>query len=160
MDELLASPRDFPITVFADNSASEINFSHGAVVIQPSMQSYHQAMTSLIGTHTGSADSVLEMTSLRGNSANSPYLVSQTSSLALEGEGFNASDYLNQAAYVHLTDPAILGPEYDIPRNIFLQARPHHPEARRIWEDLYELYRTERMDICGLDLEPMPTDTP
>ena len=160
MDELLASPTDFPITVYAENTASKINFPPSAVVIQPSMQSYHKAMTFIIGTHTGSADSILEMTSVRGNSLDSPYLVSQTFSLALEGEGFNASNYLNQAAYVQLADPAILGPEYDIPRNIFWQARPRQHEARRIWEDLYELYRTERMDICGLDLEPMPTDTP
>ena len=63
-----------------------------------------------------------------------------------------------KAAYVHLSDPGIPGPEYDIPRQVYLRSRPQGAESRKVWEDLYELYRMRRMDICGLDLEPMRVD--
>ena len=58
---------------------------------------------------------------------------------------------------MQLLDPNIPGPEYDVPRSLFLQSRPEEIEARKAWEELYEIYRLRRMDICGLDLEPIPT---
>ena len=63
---------------------------------------------------------------------------------------------LNQVGYVRFTDPEVLGPEYDTPYQTWVEARPNSASARRTWENLYEQYRTQRMKVCGLDLEPLP----
>ncbi|MCJ1323853.1 hypothetical protein MMC10_000514 [Thelotrema lepadinum] len=63
---------------------------------------------------------------------------------------------LSRVGYVRFADPEILGPEYDIPYQTWVEARPSSGSARRTWESLYEQYRTQRMNVCGLDLEPLP----
>ena len=83
-------------------------------------------------------------------------IVSTTSSLHNASEDFDSDTFLSQAGYVQLLDEDIKGPEYNIPRDVFLQSRPEPGEARTTWEALYEMYRTRRMNVCGLDLEPMP----
>ena len=62
----------------------------------------------------------------------------------------------SSASYVHFSDPALLGPEYDIPRELFLREAPTDSRARIIWARWYEKFRDLRMEVCGLDLEPMP----
>ena len=85
--------------------------------------------------------------------------ISKSSSLHQQGQDFESSGFMAKAAYVQLSDPGISGPEYNIDRQVYLQSRPRSAEARRAWEDLYDMYRMRRMDICGLDLEPMPLDS-
>lgn len=60
------------------------------------------------------------------------------------------------AAYMRISDPGILGPEYDIPQNVWEQARPESPKERMIWEGIYSDYRAQRMAVCGLEVEPLP----
>ena len=86
----------------------------------------------------------------------SSYVVTRTSDLGFQGEAFNSTAYLEQAGYIRLSDPAILGPDYNIPRHVLLQSQPTVIQTGKTWLDLYELYRTRRMDVCGLDLEPVP----
>lgn len=80
-----------------------------------------------------------------------------TTSLLGEGEetAFNATEFMDVTAYVHLEDPGLPGPEYDIPRQVFVKAMPETQEARRVWQGVYEKFRDKRMDVCGLDLEPV-----
>ena len=68
---------------------------------------------------------------------------------------FNATDFLEMTAYVHIEDPGVEGPEYDVPRPDFVRAMPSGKEARKAWEIVYERYRDARTDICGLDLKPV-----
>lgn len=67
---------------------------------------------------------------------------------------------LSTPAYLHLSDPNLPGPEYNIPRRKFLSIRPEAPQARRLWEFAYETFRERRMAVCGLDLEPWDDDGP
>ncbi|KAI9825129.1 MAG: hypothetical protein M1832_001449 [Thelocarpon impressellum] len=66
----------------------------------------------------------------------------------------NATTFLSLAGFVHLGDGRLPGPEYDIPRATFSKASPEGAEARKVWDAVYSRFREERMDVCGLDLEP------
>ena len=80
-----------------------------------------------------------------------------TTSLLGQGEetAFNATEFMDMTAYVHFEDPGLPGPGHDIPRQAFMKAMPETAEARRAWEIVYTKFRDKRMDICGLDLEPV-----
>ncbi|MCJ1247606.1 hypothetical protein MMC30_004821 [Trapelia coarctata] len=146
----------------AETNTSVIAFSDltdalpPVTLLNPSSDSFDDAMASLRKNPLSEASYLAANTRfLPPPSALTP-LTYQTSSLRLAGADFDADEFLAEVGYVQLDDPEILGPEYDIPRNVFLNARPESAETRRAWEDLYERYRMRRMDICGLDLEPMP----
>lgn len=83
------------------------------------------------------------------------HLLATTGLLENEGSGINATDFFEMTAYVHLSDPGLPGPEYDIPRHDYVKAMPGTTEARRVWESVYMRFRDARMDVCGLDLEPV-----
>jgi len=88
---------------------------------------------------------------------NRVHLLAKTSLLESEDASatLNATDFLDMTAYVHFDDAGLPGPEFDIPRRDFLGAMPAEAEARRAWEAVYERFRDRRMDVCGLDLEPV-----
>ena len=144
-DKLLAIPTNSSIT--------PIDHSSSGLIVKPSKTSFREAMV------PGVTFPVVERKAagfkriyLSGN----PYVVTQSSDMGLQGDAFNSTAYIQQAGYIRLTDPAILGPEYDTPRHVLLQALPDSVQASKTWLDMYELYRTRRMDVCGLDLEPVP----
>ena len=92
------------------------------------------------------------------DSSSSPIIL-QTSTLlnpssAHQPRDLNATTLLASTAYIHISDPNLPGPEYDIPRGSFLAARPQEGQARKVWEFAYERFREDRMRVCGLDLEP------
>jgi len=127
-------------------------------LLTPSSDAFDGAMASLRENSLSEASFLKENTRFLSPPAPLTPLSAQTSSLRLADSSFDADTFLSEVGYVQLNDPEILGPEYDIPRNVFLNSRPEGAEARRAWEDLYERYRMRRMDVCGLDLEPMPDD--
>ena len=152
LDTLFSIPTNASFTSFSDSSSN----SSPLALITPSKAAFHTAMASLRG------DPFSELSYLHSNthfltlpSTPAP-LVSRTSSLHNVSEDFESKTFLSQAGYVQLLDEDIKGPEYNIPRDVFLQSRPQPGEARTAWEELYEMYRMRRMDVCGLDLEPMP----
>lgn len=83
------------------------------------------------------------------------HLLATTGLLESESSGTNATGFFDMTAYVHLSDAALLGPEYDIPRHDFVKAMPDSKEARMVWESVYERFRDARINVCGLDLEPI-----
>lgn len=84
------------------------------------------------------------------------HLLATTALLGNENsDSFTAKDFLDVTAYVHVEDPGLPGPEYDVPRQDFVKAMPRAKEARKAWESVYERFRDARMNVCGLDLEPM-----
>lgn len=84
-------------------------------------------------------------------------LLAETGLLEEEsGKMFNTSRFLDSTGFVRLRDEGVAGPEYDVGRDEFVPAMPRGKEARRAWERVYEIYRERRMDVCGLDLEPVP----
>ncbi|MCJ1257851.1 hypothetical protein MMC24_005677 [Lignoscripta atroalba] len=129
------------------------------LLVRPSMKAYHESISSF------PAATYLEEDYLGNVSKAPPHiapdtsrLIIETSGLHLQKEAFNSTTFLAGATYVRLSDPEIPGPEYDISREVFLRSRPTEPEPRKAWEELYELYRMRRMDVCGLDLEPVMRD--
>ena len=82
--------------------------------------------------------------------------VVETSAIHLEDDGLNLSSFINKTSYVHISDPGMLGPEFGSPRSRLIRARPEQTEPREVWEAIYERYRQQRMEVCGLDLEPDP----
>jgi hypothetical protein len=69
---------------------------------------------------------------------------------------FNATAFEESTTYVRLSDPELPGPEYDVPYSDRVRLRPKNRDAEEVWSRLYEDFRQERMDVCGLDLEYMP----
>ena len=125
-------------------------------LIKPSNRSFVDAMSFLRSNPNSESTYIRNTTHFVPAPSTSVPLVSQTFSLASAHEYFDATKFVSQAGYVQLSDPDIPGPEYNVPRSVFLKARPEQSEARRAWEELYETYRMRRMDVCGLDLEPIP----
>lgn len=156
MDRLLSTPTTLPISYFPDRSHSLSGSALIGMIIQPSMQSFHNTINVSNNTQPSQETAALKISGIHSGYGMNPYLLSRTADLSLQDKGFNVTTYNNQVAYVQLVDRNIPGPQYDIPRNIFLQSRPAELEARKIWEELYEMYRIRRMNICGVDLEPMP----
>lgn len=92
------------------------------------------------------------------DSENKVHLLATTSLLENESSStFNATDFLDMTAYVHLSDPGMPGPEFVVPRQDFVRAMPSIKQARKAWEAVYERFRDLRIDVCGLDLEPVET---
>ena len=86
---------------------------------------------------------------------NSINLLAETGPLNNVGTQFNATSFIEGTAYVKVKDDGLPGPEYATPRGMLAGAMPREKEARKAWEAVYERFREVRMDVCGLDLEPV-----
>ncbi|MCJ1479617.1 hypothetical protein MMC13_008303 [Lambiella insularis] len=152
LDTLFTIPHNATFISFSDTSSDLSPLT----LINPSKVAFDTAMA-FLRSNSGSETSYLHNNThvLSPPSTPAP-IMTRTSSLHQADNLFESSTFLSQAGYIQLRDPNILGPEYDIPRDVFLRSRPDSQEARRAWEELYEMYRMRRMNVCGLDLEPMP----
>ena len=158
LDDLFTTPMNTSVATLSAQFG-DFPVSPSMVLLRPSMERYHNLAGSL-SSGEYSEESFLQNTSRIVENSPRPdrenvRLLAETSALRVEGDGFNATSFFADTSYVHIRDPAMPGPEYDAPRDAFLQARPNGFHARGAWEDIYETYRTKRMDICGLDLEPV-----
>ena len=128
------------------------------LLFQPSTRAFQDVISSI---HAGSysEDDYLQniqlMTDFAGDQV---HLVAKTSTLHMENDEFDARKFLDVTSYVHLSDPLMPGPEFDAPRGMLNMARPSSFQPRKAWVDVYERYREQRMEICGLDLEPIAQD--
>lgn len=80
----------------------------------------------------------------------------ETSAIHQESDRFNLSSFIDTTSYVHISDPGMLGPEFGESKSRLIRARPEQMTQREVWEAVYERYRQQRMEVCGLDLEPDP----
>ena len=158
LDTLLTMPTNSPLKVISEATGGVIDVVPSGLVIQPSVQSLHEFKASLENVSSAEeAQHSLYVPNKTEDQAASQHLLWRSSALVVEDENFDAKGFLQQVAYIRLFDTNILGPDYNNPRHVFLASRPDNLEARQVWEDLYENYRTQRMNICGLDLEPIPS---
>ena len=126
-----------------------------AIMVKPSVPGYQN-----IRKLTPAITSMREFTAAVDSTPSFTTLFSGTADLKLgpsPGQDPEHSGSLHLIAYMRFTDPEILGPEFDIPRDTWMKAKPVASGPRKVWEDMYEQYRGDRMAVCGLDLEPMPT---
>lgn len=61
-----------------------------------------------------------------------------------------------QSYYVNFEDEATPKPWHIFPIEIEQRVRPKRPDDERVWKALYSTWARRRMDVCGLDLEPLP----
>ena len=69
---------------------------------------------------------------------------------------FNATEYIENTAYVRFADPDLPGPEYDIPYSSIVKMRPTGEDQSFLWEKIYSTFKDRRYGVCGLDLEVWP----
>lgn len=82
-------------------------------------------------------------------------LLAQTSGLDDVDAQFDALQFLDTTSYIRVSDLDLPGPEYAIPRQDYVRAMPRSKQARKAWEGVYERFRDARVEVCGLDLEPV-----
>ena len=126
------------------------------ILLQPSNDAF-QSMLSSLPTGGYREDGVLEKIPLLSDMPEDQvHVLARTSDLRFEDRDFSSKEFLEETSYVQFSDSTILGPEYDIPRSSISSAIPKDEQPKKAWKDVYERYREKRMDICGLDLEPVP----
>lgn len=106
--------------------------------------------------HTKLLARVLSEQNLIPASAANNRLVLESSYLRIKPQGSEVMSLASPASYLHFSDLSLPGPEYDIPRDVFLREAPGEGRSRDTWTGWYEKFRDLRMEVCGLDLEPMP----
>lgn len=124
------------------------------LLLEPSMRAYNGSLPSIVARTYSDEGFLQNIPKITKTSENQTNLVVKTSSIHLEDENFDLSYFMENIAYVHISDPGMPGPEYDTPRSRLLRARPKQAEQRKVWEAVYDRYREQRMEVCGLDLEP------
>ena len=125
------------------------------ILFEPSDKAYTEVAEHLAGTSYSESDFLHNIPMMTDFAEDQIHLVARTSALRLETEQFDAAEFLDMTGYVHVSDPDLPGPEYDVPKDKVSSARPASIEAGMAWEKSYELFRQQRIEDCGLDLEPL-----
>lgn len=154
LDLLFTLPMESSILGISGKSEEEFNLP-SIVIFEPSISAYNGAL-SAIPIEIYSDDEFLRHIPQISGNAGQGHLIARTSAMSLKFNKFTATDFFKSVSYVQLTDPDFPGPEFDIPSEMFVRARPKLPQNRAIWERVYEIFRERRISICGLDLEPFP----
>ncbi len=159
LDSLLAFSKSEPMAAFPA-TAERKDLSTSLLMIHPSQQTFSQLralrtekdMTDLAmlrETFTAPESLMSEWSLSMGN------VVYDSSSLRKTTGSFNATAFEQSTTLVRLADPDMPGPEYDVPFADRVKLRPENAEAEETWTKLYEMFRQRRMEVCGLDLEPV-----
>ncbi|KAI9795847.1 MAG: hypothetical protein M1833_006796 [Piccolia ochrophora] len=127
------------------------------LVVRPSAADYHD-MKSLFASESFHTDIELLRTHYAGQGTvlapkDEITLVLETSSLQRVSAHFQATAVYASTSYVHFSDSMLPGPEFAVGRDDLLQAKPKDFEAGRVWQSVYDRFRQERRDVCGLDLD-------
>jgi len=144
--------------------ASEAEISTRLLLITPSREDFNRAHNQLAAGPISDSELLArlmpEPNLLPPSSTDQNYnkLVAETPYLHSQSQNFDATSFLASTSYVHISDPNLPGPEYDVPHEVFFQEAPSESQSRRVWESMYERFRELRMNVCGLDLEPMPIE--
>ena len=147
------------------------------LILEPSKQSWKDTVASLpegayldaeflhlvpiVGAPVSSpspSDSSVSETENRPADTSPTGLLTETNTLKDADAQFVADDLLDGGtAYVRIWDEGLPGPEFDVGGLMRGQRKGQVPitsEARKAWVGARERYRLNRMDVCGLDLEP------
>lgn len=164
LDSLLAYAPAQPFAALPGLHSEAPSFSDSLYLFRPSHTTYKN-FTETLSTKAASDFSLLAGTFPVPGAYFPDYLlpadspvVATTSSLTLYSERsistrFNTTEFLSRTAWVRLWDPDLPGPEYDVPYHERRQVAPADENARIVWERLYSVFREDRMEVCGLDLD-------
>lgn len=126
------------------------------LIFEPSTEALNKSMAVIEAGNYREDEFLRSIPSSNAAASNRSDSVVETSAMYLEDDGFNLSSFIDKTSYVHISDPGMLGPEFGSPRSRMIRARPEQTEPREVWEAVYERFRQQRMEVCGLDLEPDP----
>jgi hypothetical protein len=160
LDSLLAFSKSEPMAALPATTERD-SLSTSLLLVHPSQETFQQLKTlraskpmsdldMLRSTFTGPESLIAEGSTSMGN----VYYESQN--LRNPVDEFNATAFEEATTFVRLSDAEMPGPEYDMPYSDRVKLRPKNREAEQVWSRLYEDFRQQRMDVCGLDLEYMP----
>lgn len=152
LDLLFTLPMETPVLGISANHNGDSEAS--VVLIEPSNEAYQKVTEHLSETGYHETEFLHSTPMMTDFAEDQVHLVVKTSALQLEKEPFDSAEFLKMTGYVHLSDPDLPGPEYYIPKDKILSAQPSGAEPRKAWEKSYERFRQQRIDVCGLDLEP------
>ncbi|KAF1917514.1 hypothetical protein BDU57DRAFT_513810 [Ampelomyces quisqualis] len=160
LDSLLAFSKSEPMAALPATPGKK-ELSTCMMLVSPSKATFQQLKKlrtenslsdlDLFRTAFPAAESVMAEWSL---SMGNVYYESQRLGEAVDD--FNATAFEASTTFVRLLDAGMPGPEYDIPHSDRVKLRPKKLQAEEVWSRLYEGFRQQRMDVCGLDLEAMP----
>ena len=134
----------------------EENQTPPVLIFEPSKEALNKSMAAIESGNYREDEFFRIIPSSDAATSNKTNSVVETAAMYLEDDGFNLSSFIDQTSYVHISDPGMLGPEFGSPRSRLIRARPEQTEPQEVWEAVYERYRQQRMEVCGLDLEPDP----
>ncbi|KAJ4986692.1 glucose N-acetyltransferase [Stagonosporopsis vannaccii] len=157
LDSLLAFSKSEPMAAYPA-TPERTDMSMSLLMVHPTQASFQQLKAMRASTPTSDlelfrktfhgAESLISEWSLSmGN------VVYESQALRTVGDGFNATAFEQSTTFVRLADPEIPGPEYDVPYSTRVKLRPENEQAQEAWSRLYERFRQQRMEVCGLDLE-------
>lgn len=120
------------------------------IMVRPTMENAKSASFSVIASlFSSKSDSELPRSSIFSN-------IVDLRTHHTEGDPFNATKFLTETAFVHISDPELPGPEYDFPYYEMVRRRPGDEDQGFLWEKMYSTYKDRRYEVCGLDLETWP----
>lgn len=126
------------------------------ILFEPSDESLNTSMAAIEAGNYREDEFLRSIPCSNAVTSNGRNSIVETSAIYLEDDSFNLASFIHQTSYVRISDPEMLGPEFSSPRSKIIKARPEQTEPREVWEAIYERYRQQRMEVCGLDLEPDP----
>ena len=155
LDLLFTLPMEMPMLGLSAPGPDGERGQPSILLIQPSKEAYQNLVASLPeGAYPDSE--FLQRVTTESAPIEADFhtrLLAESSQLdAGSVADFNATLFLDTTGYVHISDPE---PEYDIPRQELLKAMPSGKQARKAWQSVYARFRDARMNICGLDLQPL-----
>ncbi|KAF1847622.1 glycosyltransferase family 8 protein [Cucurbitaria berberidis CBS 394.84] len=157
LDSLLAFSKSEPMAAYPATPERR-DLSTSLLMIHPSQQSFSQLKALRASKPTSDLD-LLRSTFSAPESLMSEWSLSmgnvvyEAQDLRLAVDDFNATAFEQATTFVRLSDPAMPGPEYDMPFPDRVRLRPQNLQAEEAWSKLYERFRQQRMEVCGLDLE-------
>jgi hypothetical protein len=157
LDLLFTLPMDTPVLGIAATN-HEGGTEKSIMIFQPSLKVYDELASAFPAESYSDDEFMQRIPAMTDFAEDQVHLVTKTSTLLLAEESFDARESLEATAYIHLSDPDLPGPEYYLSDSLLSMARPTRPGPREAWERSYELFRERRMDVCGLDLEPVKPD--
>lgn len=157
LDSLLAFSKSEPMAAYPATPARR-DMSTALLMIHPTQASFQQ----LKATRSSNPSSDLELfrktfhapeSLISEWSLSMGNVVYESQALRTVGDNFNATAFEQSTTFVRLSDPELPGPEYDVPYSTRVKLRPANEQAQEAWSRLYERFRQQRMEVCGLDLE-------
>lgn len=157
LDSLLAFSKSEPMAAFPA-TPDRTDMSTSLLMIHPTQASFQQLKALRTTKPCSDLDLFRKTFAVPGSlisewSLSMGNVVYESQALRTASDSFNATAFEQSTTFVRLSEPEMPGPEYDMPYATRVKVRPQNAQAQEAWGKLYERFRQQRMEVCGLDLE-------